>query len=171
VSTKRKKPLRLPVLSLGAEYLVQGYLMRRNILTYKSPPGNEGHDLLCIHPDPRKVTRQIRVQVKSRYATDSNKGFPLKSKSLDAFDYLILVCQNIGYFYRSKPVRDGLAPPTFYTLPAATVCDRHVRIDKGWEIFHARGDLAQYQDAAGFELIARDLDIPYPSRGEVKAAE
>jgi len=42
-----------------------GHLMRRNILTYKAPPNNEGYDLICIHPDPRKVTRQIRVQVKS----------------------------------------------------------------------------------------------------------
>ena len=31
----------LPVVSAGAEYLVMGYLMRRNILTYKAPPGNE----------------------------------------------------------------------------------------------------------------------------------
>ena len=30
--------LRLPVVSLGAEYLVMGNLMRRNILTYKAPP-------------------------------------------------------------------------------------------------------------------------------------
>jgi hypothetical protein len=30
--------LRLPVVSAGAEYLVMGYLMRRNILTYKAHP-------------------------------------------------------------------------------------------------------------------------------------
>jgi hypothetical protein len=30
--------LRFPVVSHGAEFLVMGYLMRRNILTYKSPP-------------------------------------------------------------------------------------------------------------------------------------
>jgi len=38
--------LRLPVLSEGAEHLVMGYLMRRNILAYKAPPGNEGYDLI-----------------------------------------------------------------------------------------------------------------------------
>jgi hypothetical protein len=48
-----KDILRLPVVSAGAEYLVIGYLMRRNILTYKAPMNNEGHDLICIHPDPR----------------------------------------------------------------------------------------------------------------------
>lgn len=31
-----------------------GNLMRRNILTYKAPPMNEGYDLICIHPDPRR---------------------------------------------------------------------------------------------------------------------
>jgi hypothetical protein len=48
-----KQWLRLPVVSAGAEHLVMGYLMRRNILTYKAPPNNEGYDLICIHPDPR----------------------------------------------------------------------------------------------------------------------
>jgi len=35
-----------------------GYLMRRNILAYKAPPGNEGYDLVCIHPDPRYYYRK-----------------------------------------------------------------------------------------------------------------
>ena len=46
---------RLPVVSLAAEYLVMGHLLRRNILTYKAPPGNEGYDLISIHHDPRHV--------------------------------------------------------------------------------------------------------------------
>lgn len=41
---------RYPVISLGAEFLVMGNLMRRNILAYKAPPGDEGCDLICIHP-------------------------------------------------------------------------------------------------------------------------
>jgi hypothetical protein len=49
-----KDARRLPVVSHGAEFLAIGYLMRRNILAYKAPPNNEGHDLICIHPDPRK---------------------------------------------------------------------------------------------------------------------
>ena len=53
-STQRPpaKFTRFPVVSLGAEHLVMGYLMRRNILAYKAPPNNEGYDLICIHPDP-----------------------------------------------------------------------------------------------------------------------
>jgi len=47
-----KDARRLPVVSHGAEFLVIGYLMRRNILAYKAPPNNEGYDIICIHPDP-----------------------------------------------------------------------------------------------------------------------
>ena len=80
-----------------------GYLMRRNILAYKAPMNNEGYDLICIHPNPRHIPKgsefaQIRVQVKSRYATDCDRGFPLKEVSLDAFDFLIVVFLNIGKF-------------------------------------------------------------------------
>src|SRR5258708_7849251 len=103
--------LRLPVVSHGAEFLAIGYLMRRNILAYKAPPNNEGYDLICIHPDPRKVTKQVRVQVKSRYQTDCDRAFPVKEKSFDAFDYLLVVFQNIGFFYtKSKAVLDGYRP-------------------------------------------------------------
>jgi hypothetical protein len=95
--------LRLPVVSAGAEHLVMGYLMRRNILTYKAPPNNEGYDLICIHPNPRhrparNELPQVRVQVKSRYATDCDRGFPVKEASFDAFDFLIVAFLNIVKF-------------------------------------------------------------------------
>ena len=118
--------LRLPVVSAGAEYLVMGYLMRRNILTYKAPPNNEGYDLICIHPNPRYKPEngqhaQVRVQVKSRYATDSNMGFPVKEASLDAFDFLIVAFLNIGKFYGNHTGLDGAKEPVFYTLPSEFV--------------------------------------------------
>ena len=37
---------RVPPASAGAEFLVMGYLMRRNFLSYKAPPNNEGYDLI-----------------------------------------------------------------------------------------------------------------------------
>src|SRR6516225_4419241 len=93
--------LRLPVVSAGAEFLVMGHLMRRNILTYKAPPLNEGYDLICIHPDPRHERKgseaeRVSVQVKSRYATDCDLGFPIKAVSFDAFDFVIVAFLNIG---------------------------------------------------------------------------
>src|ERR1700693_1146515 len=99
----KKEFFRLPVVSASAEFLVMGYLMRRNILAYKAPPNNEGYDLICIHPNPRhrpqrKEAPQLRIQVKSRYATDCDRGFPVKEVSLDAFDFLIVAFLNIGKF-------------------------------------------------------------------------
>jgi hypothetical protein len=43
---------RYPVIALGAEPLVMGHLLRRNILTYQAPPNHAGYDLLCLHPAP-----------------------------------------------------------------------------------------------------------------------
>ena len=155
--------LRFPVVTLGAEYLVMGHLMRRNILTYKAPPMNEGYDLICIHPDPRQVSNQVRVQVKSRYQTDSDRGFPVKEASLDAFDFLVVVFMNLGYFYRKQPTAAGKKPPELYTLPAAFI--REHRRSEGWGKVKTRGlDLKPYRDEKGFELIAQALQIPYPSR-------
>src|SRR5262245_29875362 len=94
---------RFPVVSLGAEFLVMGNLMRRNIPAYKAPPNNEGYDLVCIHPDPRTSFRPVRVQVKSRLATDCDRAFPVKERTFGAFDYLIVVFLNVGNFFaRSK---------------------------------------------------------------------
>jgi hypothetical protein len=36
------------------------------------------------------------VQVKSRYATDCDRGFPVKRKALDAFDFVVVAFLNIG---------------------------------------------------------------------------
>jgi hypothetical protein len=154
----------LPVVSLSAEYLAIGHLMRRNILAYKAPPNNEGYDLICIHPNPRYKTRQIRVQVKSRYQTDCDRAFPVKEKSFDAFDYLIIAFLNIGYFYRRKPVRKGFRDAEFYTLPRDWVRAHHKIVESGWQKVHTRGEiLDDFKNEKGFELIAKDLEIDYPS--------
>jgi hypothetical protein len=50
--------LRIPVVKAGAEYLVMGYIMRRNRLTYQEPLYNEGYDIVCIHPDPRYKSKK-----------------------------------------------------------------------------------------------------------------
>jgi hypothetical protein len=81
----KKIYFQLPVVSAGAEFLVMGNLMRRNILTYKAPQNYEGYDLICIHPDPRYQRKEgevdkVLVQVKSRYATDSNRGCPCQAR-------------------------------------------------------------------------------------------
>ena len=113
-----KDARRYPVISLGAEHLLIGHLLRRNILTYKAPPNNEGYDLICIHPDPRKSSAQIRVQVKSRYQTDSDRAFPLKDKSFGAFEYLIVVFLNNATTTRTALFAMDLANPSSTPSPS-----------------------------------------------------
>jgi hypothetical protein len=139
--------------------------MRRNILTYKAPPNNEGYDLLCIHPDPNKVTRQIRIQVKSRYPTDCYWDFPVKEKTFGAFDFLIAVFLNIGNFYK-KDQAGSRRDPDFYTFPVEFMRQRHVKT-ASWEEVRLEGlgaEIEQYKNERGFELIAEALGIEYPAR-------
>ena len=160
---------RYPVVSLAAEHLVIGHLMRRNILAFKAPPNNEGYDLICIHSNPRRSGSQIRVQVKSRMASDSDRGFPVKEKSINAFDYLVVAFLNVGYFYgkrKSHGCRAGAAAPEFYTLPASFIREHH-DATSSWEKVRTRGlDMSQYRDELGFEQIAVALGIDYPAKTE-----
>ncbi len=160
-----KDALRLPVVSLSAEHLVIGRLMRRNVLAYKAPPNNEGYDLICIHPDPREESRTIRVQVKSRYQTDCDRAFPLKEKTFGAFDYVIVVFLNIGFFYRKRTALEGRREPEFFTLPRDFVIKHHRKALSGFQrVLTKHLDLEHYRDEAGFEFIAEELGVPYPSR-------
>jgi hypothetical protein len=159
---------RFPVVSLGAEYLVMGHLLRRNVLAYKAPPNNEGYDLICIHPDPRAKSSQVRVQVKSRLATDCNKTFPLKGRAIDAFDFLVVVFLNIGFFFGKSragaAATAGRCEPEFYTFPPSFIREHH-SAGSSWEKVSIRGlDVEEYKNEAGLELIARKLAVPYPTR-------
>lgn len=161
-----KDALRLPVVSLGAEHLAIGFLMRRNILAYKAPPNNQGYDLICIHPDPSKSEKIIRVQVKSRYQTDSDRAFPVKDKTFESFDYLMVVFLNIGYFFSKTGKDGGVQPPELLTVPRTVIEELHYKPKSGFQKVRTKGaTLDQYKDGLGIEQIARDLDIPYPSRG------
>lgn len=163
--------LRLPVVSAGAEFLVMGYLMRRNILTYKAPPNNEGYDLICIHPDPRHrpgkgQLSQVRVQVKSRYATDCDRGFPVKEASFGAFDFLIVAFLNIGRFNGRNDGSDGAREPEFYTLPNSFIRQHHNK-SSSWQKVRLKPLESTMQDFAGdsgFDQIAKALGIPKPTK-------
>ena len=168
--------LRLPVVSAGAEHLVMGYLMRRNILAYKAPTNNEGYDLICIHPDPRHAPRrgqkaQVRVQVKSRYATDCDRGFPVKEKSFDAFDFLVVAFLNIGTFYRGSQGTDGMKPVEFYTLSNDFIRQHH-NTRSSWQkvlLKKLQAEIDPFRDEAGFELIAEALGVEKPTRSTLRS--
>jgi hypothetical protein len=168
-SVAGNKFLRLPVVSAGAEYLVMGYLMRRNILTYKAPPNNEGYDLIAIHPDPRHKPAegelaQVRIQVKSRYAADCDRSFPVKEASLDAFDFLVVVFLNIGKFYRGHDGSTGACEPEFFTLPNSFIRQHH-DASSTWHKVRLRGldqEIEPFKGEKGFNRIAQVLGIPRP---------
>jgi hypothetical protein len=110
--------------------------------------------------------------VKSRYQTDSNLGFPLKARTFDAFDYVIVAFLNIGYYYKRLEVRAGFREPEFYTLPRRFVMKHHHPAPSGWDRVLLKGlKIDQYKNEKGFEQIARDLKIPYPSREEAGLKE
>ena len=146
-----------------------GYLMRRNILVYKAPERNEGYDLICIHPDARHRPAKgklalVRVQVKSRCATDCDRGFPVHQKSLDAFDYVVVVFLNIGRFSGKNDGECGQEDVAFYTLPNDYI-QQHHDPSSSWQKVRLRlPEIEDFKNEKGFERIAQDLGIVKPRK-------
>ena len=58
----------------------------------------------------------------SRYASDCDRGFPVKGVSLDAFDFLIVAFLNIRKFFGRHDGSAGSREPEFYTPPNDFIC-------------------------------------------------
>jgi hypothetical protein len=170
--SKEFKYLRFPAIAHGAEFLVQGYLMRRNILVYKAPPNNEGYDLICIHPDPGKKVKPVRVQVKSRYQTDCDRSVIVPTKSNDKYDFVVAAFLNVGYFYRSHgDGAPGKREPEFFTLPARWIEEHRYKKSSWGKVSLKQSGIERFKNDDGFEQIARKLKIAYPARTGNSAAD
>jgi len=71
--------------SAGAEYLVLGHLLVEGINAYQAYANQRDYDIVAT--DPEKNT-SCRLQVKSRWATDSNRHFHISTLGSD---FVVLV--------------------------------------------------------------------------------
>jgi hypothetical protein len=97
----------------GAEFLVLGLLLVERIQAMKAYTNFPGYDLVAFNPE---ANLSCRIQVKSRWATDYDKSFPLKNTDTD---FVVHAALNRGYRYRrkAKPEDDGRRPPEIYVFP------------------------------------------------------
>ena len=104
--------------STGAEFLVLGHLLINGIQAYKAYVNHQGYDLMAVNPDNHCA---CRIQVKSRYATDFDGGFPINHFECD---FVVFAALNRGYRYGkvNKESGDtGITPPVFYVFPAEVI--------------------------------------------------
>ena len=162
-----------PILNAGAEYLVMGYLMRRNIQTCKAFDGNAGYDLLCVNPgnvNSRKH-KVARIQVKSRVQSDSDGGFMLKTDAsgnidFSGFDYLVVVFLNVAFWgdgkYRGFNVAGHHEEVEMYSFPVS-VLKRHRELFSGQKLRLTQKNFgtisSRFKNDKGIEAIAGFLDV------------
>jgi hypothetical protein len=101
----------------GAEFLVMGHLLVNGIFCYKAYVNFPGYDLIAVSPITQKTAR---IQVKSRWATDYDRSFPIKNFNCD---FVVHVALNRGYRFskRAKQSELGKRAPDFYVLPVNLV--------------------------------------------------
>jgi hypothetical protein len=103
--------------SQGAEFLVLGHMLIEGISCYKAYVNFKGYDLVAVHTETEKIAR---IQVKSRWATNYDKSFPIKNFDCD---FVVHVALNRGYSFgkTAKGEDTGIKPPDFFIFPARLV--------------------------------------------------
>jgi hypothetical protein len=118
----------------GAEFLVLAHLLIEGIQAIKAYTRFLGYDLIAADPDNGT---SCRIQVKSRWATDYDRGFPLANLHCD---FVVLVALNRGYRYhrrKSAQSMDGRRPPELYVFPI-DVLRPAVQQSGGWSKVYLR---------------------------------
>ena len=97
--------------SEGAEFLVLANLLIRDIQATKAYSNFPGWDVLAVNP---KTGKQARIQVKSRWATDSG-NFLVQNFECD---FVVLVYLNRGYnFGKRGRSESGIKDPQYWIFP------------------------------------------------------
>lgn len=139
---RQRKRLDSKLESEGAEFLVLGLLLVEGIQAIKAYTRFPGYDLLAFNPDGG---RQCRIQVKSRWATNYDRAFPMKNFDCDI---VVHVALNRGYRGRRRVSPGaGRSTPQIYVLPVDVV--RAAQDPKSsWGKVHLRNipDVASYID-------------------------
>jgi hypothetical protein len=137
------KRLNTTLESEGAEFLVLGQLLIAGIEATKAYRNFEGFDLYATNPLAGKT---CRIQVKSRWATDHDGGFPIKNLGSD---FVVFVALNRGYRYRGRTAssHDGVSTPDFFVFPTSVVTAAKDPKSKWGKAFLRRmDDPDQYRD-------------------------
>jgi hypothetical protein len=103
--------------SSGAEFLVLGHLLIEGIQAFKAYRNFPGYDLVATSPE---TNRSCRIQVKSRWATDFDGGFPIKNFECD---FVVFVALNRGLRYhktKSRP-EDATQKPDIFVFPVDVI--------------------------------------------------
>jgi hypothetical protein len=129
----------------GAEFLVLGQLLVRGIPTYKAYVNHPAYDLLAV----AETGRTCRISVKSRYASDYDGGFPLKSLECD---FIVFVALNQGNRYYRKGREDKPKPADYFVLPVEVL--RAVRRNDDWQKVFLRDIEGVEQYRERWDLIA-----------------
>ena len=97
--------------------MVLGNLLIEGISCYKAYINFPGYDLVAVNPDKSKTAR---IQVKSRWATNYDKSFPIKNFGCD---FVVHVALNRGYRFGKLPKdgESGIKDPVYYVFPADIV--------------------------------------------------
>jgi hypothetical protein len=139
--------------SEGAEFLVCGLLLIEGIPSYKTYTQLPGYDIVATDPQRRA---SARIQVKSRWATDNDRGFPIRNFDCD---FVVFVSLNRGFRY-SKKVADpkaGRESPAFYVFPTEMV-RKAQSPTSSWGKTYLKNipDAESYRD--GWDLIRKFLE-------------
>jgi hypothetical protein len=140
--------------SEGAEFLVLGHLLIEGLVCFKAYSNYPGYDVIATNPANSRVAR---IQVKSRWATDYDKSFPVKNY---ACDFIVHVALNRGHRFgkKLKLGDSGIRDPEFFVFPVEIIkTARNPKSNWGKTSIRNVPDYDSYRN--NWKLIAAFLDL------------